>query len=382
MAQKRDYYEVLGVNKGASDDEIKKAFRKLAKKYHPDMNPGDTTCEEKFKEVNEAYEVLSDSQKKEIYDKYGHDGLDPNFSAGGGFGGFGGFGGMDFDMGDIFSNIFGGGFSSSSSARRGPVLGSDIGVRVMLSFEEAAKGCHKDISYTRTDVCSECSGSGAEKGSHPETCPSCQGTGHVRVQQRTPLGIMQSTRTCDRCQGRGTVINNPCHKCGGRGVEKKAKTLEVSIPAGIDNLQRVVVRGQGNVAPNGGTAGDLVVEVGIRPHPIFERDGYNVYCDVPVSFAEAALGASVTIPTLDGDYTYKMPEGTQTGTSVTLRGKGIQALNSRSRGDLIFTIVVEVPRNLSETQKKLLREFEQSCDDHNLSEKATFKEKIKNIFKK
>ncbi len=381
MAQKRDYYEVLGVNKGASDDEIKKAFRKLAKKYHPDMNPGDTTCEEKFKEVNEAYEVLSDSQKKEIYDKYGHDGLDPNFNAGGGFGGFGGFGGMDFDMGDIFSNIFGGGFGGSS-ARRGPARGSDIGVRVMLSFEEAARGCRKDVSFTKIDACSECSGSGAEKGTHPETCPNCNGTGHVRVQQRTPLGIMQSTRTCERCQGRGTVINTPCKKCGGKGVERKSKTLEVSIPAGIDNLQRVVVRGQGNVAANGGTAGDLVVEVGIRPHPIFERDGYNIYCMVPVSFAEAALGATVTVPTLDGDYQYKMPEGTQTGTDVTLRGKGIQALNSRSRGDLIFTIVVEVPKNLSETQKKLLRDFEQSCDDHNLSEKATFKEKIKNIFKK
>ncbi len=382
MAQKRDYYEVLGVEKGASQDEIKKAFRKLAKKYHPDMNPGDTTCEEKFKEVNEAYEVLSDSEKKDLYDKYGHDGLDPNFGAGGfGGGGFGGFG-ADFDMGDIFSNIFGGGFSSSGGGRRGPARGSDIGVRVMLSFEEAAKGCRKDVTFTKTDACSECGGSGAEKGSHPETCSKCGGSGAVRVQQRTPFGIMQSTRTCDNCQGKGTVIKTPCKKCGGTGTERKSKTIEVNIPAGIDNLQRVVARGQGNVAPNGGVAGDLIVEVGIRPHPIFERDGYNVFCEVPISFAEATLGATINVPTLDGDYSYKIPEGTQTGTSVTLRGKGIQVLNSRTRGDLIFTVVVEVPKNLSETQKKLLREFEASCDDHNLSAKASFKEKIKNIFKK
>ena len=382
MAQKRDYYEVLGVNKSASDDEIKKAFRKLAKKYHPDMNPGDKTCEERFKEVNEAYEVLSDSEKKNLYDKYGHDGLDPNFGAGGfGGSGFGGFGGMDFDMGDIFSNIFGGGFSSSNT-RRGPARGSDIGVRVMLSFEEAAAGCKKDVSFTKTDSCSECSGSGAEKGTHAETCTVCGGSGQVRVQQRTPFGIMQSTKTCDACRGKGKVIKTPCKKCGGTGLEKKLKTLEVSIPAGIDNMQRVVVRGQGNVGANGGIAGDLIVEVGIRPHPIFERDGYNVYCEVPVSFAEATLGATISVPTLEGDYSYKIPEGTQTGTSVTLRGKGIQALNSRSRGDLIFTIVVEIPKNLSEVQKKLLREFEQSCDDHNMSKKATFKEKIQNIFKK
>jgi molecular chaperone DnaJ len=252
----------------------------------------------------------------------------------------------------------------------------------MLSFEEAAKGCRKDVSFTKTDACSECSGSGAEKGTHPETCPHCNGSCQVRVQQRTPLGIMQSTRPCDHCRGRGTVIKTPCKKCGGTGVEKKSKTLEVNIPAGIDNLQRVVLRGQGNVAPNGGVAGDLVVEVGIRPHPIFERDGYHVYCEVPVSFAEAALGANITVPTLDGDYSYKIPEGTQTGTTVTLRGKGIQVPNSRQRGDQIFTIVVEVPKNLSDTQKKLLREFEASCDDHNLSAKATFKEKLKNIFKK
>ncbi len=379
MAQKRDYYEVLGVGKDASAEEIKKSFRKLAKKYHPDMNPGDTSCEEKFKEVNEAYEVLSDTEKKKLYDQYGHDGLDPNFNAGG-FGGFGGFG-ADFDMGDIFSNIFGGGFSSSSTRRSTP-RGSDIGVRVMLSFEEAAKGCRKDVSYTKADACSHCSGSGAESGSHPETCPHCNGTGRIRVQQRTPLGIMQTARTCDHCHGKGTVIKNPCKKCGGTGIERKSKTLEVSIPAGIDNLQRVVVRGQGNVAPNGGLAGDLVVEVGIRPHPIFERDGYNVYCNVPVSFAEATLGATITVPTLDGDYTYKIPEGTQTGTTVTLRGRGIPVPNSRSKGDHIFTIVVEVPKNLNETQKKLLRDFEKSCDDHNLSEKASFKEKLKNIFKK
>ncbi len=380
MAQKRDYYEVLGVDKSADADSIKKAFRKLAKKYHPDMNPDDASAEEKFKEVNEAYEVLSDPDKKKLYDQYGHDGLDPNFGAGGFGGGFGGFGGMDFDMGDIFSSFFGGG--SSSSRRRGPVRGSDIGARIMVSFEEAAFGCKKDVSFTRVDKCHDCEGSGAKKGTRPETCDKCGGSGQIRVQQRTPLGMMQTTRTCDKCGGKGTVIKEPCTSCGGTGTERKSKKLEVNIPAGIDNMQRVVLRGQGNVGQNGGPAGDLIVEVGIRPHPIFERDGYNIYCEVPVSFAEATLGATINIPTLEGDYQYKLPEGTQTGTSVTLRGKGIQYLNSRAKGDLIFTVIVEVPKNLTETQKKLLREFDMSCTDTNLSAKATFKEKIKNIFKK
>ena len=380
MAQKRDYYEVLGVDKNADADTIKKAYRKLAKKYHPDMNPDDKSAEAKFKEVNEAYEVLSDGEKKKLYDQYGHDGLDPNFGAGGFGGGFGGFGGMDFDMGDIFSSFFGGG--GGSSRRRGPERGSDIGARIMISFEEAAFGCKKEISFTRIDKCPDCEGVGAKKGSFPETCSQCGGSGQVRVQQRTMLGYMQTTRTCDKCQGKGTIIKDPCTKCGGTGVQRKNKKLEVTIPAGIDNMQRVVLRGQGNVGQNGGIAGDLIVEVGVRSHPIFERDGFNVYCNVPVSFAEAALGAEIKVPTLEGDTVYKLQEGTQTGTTVTLKGKGIQALNSRAKGDLIFTIVVEVPKNLSENQKKLLREFDQSCDDRNLSQKATFKEKIKNIFKK
>lgn len=381
MAQKKDYYEVLGVDKSADADTIKKAYRKLAKKYHPDINPDDKSAEEKFKEVNEAYEVLSDSEKKKLYDQYGHDGLDPNFGAGGFGGGFGGFGGMDFDMGDIFSSFFGGG-GSGSSRRRGPSRGSDIGARIMVSFEEAAFGCKKDVSYTRVDKCPDCNGSGAKNGSKPETCSQCGGSGQVRIQQRTPLGYIQTTRTCDKCQGKGTVIKDPCTKCGGTGTHRKSKKVEVTIPAGIDNMQRVALRGQGNVGQNGGPAGDLIVEVGIRPHPIFKRDGYNIYCEVPVSFAEATLGADIKVPTLEGDYSHKLSEGTQTGTTVTLRGKGIQYLNSKSKGDLIFTVVVEIPKNLSETQKKLLREFDQSCDDRNMSAKATFKEKIKNIFKK
>ncbi len=380
MAQKKDYYEVLGLDKGADADTIKKAYRKLAKKYHPDMNPDDKSAEEKFKEVNEAYEVLSDTEKKKLYDQYGHDGLDPNFGAGGFGGGFGGFGGMDFDMGDIFSSFFGGG--GGSSRRRGPSRGSDIGLRVMISFEEAAFGCKKEVSFTRIDKCDECNGSGAKNGASPETCPQCKGSGQVRVQTRTPLGFMQTTKTCDKCGGKGTIISNPCTKCGGSGTQRKNKKFDVNIPTGIDNMQRVVVREQGNVGQNGGPAGDLVVEVGIRPHPIFERDGYNIYCEVPVSFAEAALGAEIKVPTLEGDYTYKIPEGTQTGTTITLRGKGIQYINSRTKGDLIFTVTVEVPKNLNETQKNLLREFDRSCDDRNLSAKATFKEKIKNIFKK
>ncbi len=371
MANKRDYYEVLGISKSASADEIKKAYRSLAKKYHPDMNPGDKEAEVKFKEVNEAYAVLSDEEKKRIYDQYGHAGLDGGM--GGGAGGFGGFSNFDFgDIGDIFSSFFGGGASSGSSRRNGPIRGEDIAYRINLSFEEAAFGCKKDISYGRIERCSDCGGSGAEKGTSAETCQQCNGTGQIRVTQKTMLGMMQTTRACDACRGTGKFIKTPCKNCSGKGYVKLTKKLSISIPAGIDDGERVGVTGQGNEGRNGGPAGDLIVVVNVKPHSIFKRDGYNLYCDVPISYAEAALGAELSIPTLEGDVKYTIPEGTQTGTRFTIKGSGIQMLRSQRKGDLIFTANVEVPKNLNENQKDLLRQFAESCGEKNTPKRRSF----------
>ena len=377
MADKRDYYEVLGLDKSADEAAIKKAYRQLAKKYHPDMNPGDAEAEKKFKEVNEAYAVLSDPEKKSRYDQFGHAGVD-----GQGFeGGFGGFGG-GFDasdiFGDIFGSFFGGGMGGSQSRRNGPVRGGDILQRVTISFEEAAFGCKKDISYGRVEQCPECDGSGAKKGTTVDTCPTCHGTGTVRVQQRTMFGTMQSTRTCDDCGGSGKKIKEPCGYCKGKGYVKNTKKLEVTIPAGIDDGQKVAIRSQGDCGRNGGTAGDLIIAVSVRPHPIFERDGYNIYCEVPITFAEAALGAEIQIPTLEGKETYSIPEGTQHGTAFTLRGRGIPYVNSKSRGDLIFMVSVETPKGLSNEQKELLRKFADSLGEKNNTKKSGF---IKKFFK-
>ncbi|MBQ3075795.1 MAG: molecular chaperone DnaJ [Clostridia bacterium] len=381
MAEKRDYYEVLGLSKGAGDDEIKKAYRKLAKKYHPDMNPGDSEAEVKFKEVNEAYSVLSDEEKKSRYDQFGHAGVDPNFGAGGGggFGGFGGFGGMDFDMGDIFSSFFGGG--GGRSGRNGPVRGDDILTRLVISFEEAAFGCKKTISFPRTETCSDCGGSGAEKGTHPETCSKCGGSGQIRIQQRTMLGMMQTTRPCDVCGGTGKIIKSPCKTCRGTGVERKNKKFDATIPAGIGEGERILLRGQGHAGRRGGENGDLIVEINIRPHPVFTRRGYDIYCEVPISFAEATLGGEIQIPTLEGKEAFKIPEGTQTGSQFTLKGRGIQVIRTSRRGNLYFTVQIEVPKNLSSKQKELLKEFDASCNSTNLSGKQSFGEKLKNLFK-
>lgn len=379
MADKRDYYEVLGIQKGASDSEIKKAYRSMAKKYHPDMNPGDKEAEQKFKEVNEAYAVLSDEKKKSIYDQYGFEGLDP--SAGGGAGGFGGFdfggfgGGMDFDLGDILGGIFGGG--SGGSRRNMAMQGNDIQSRVTLTFEEAVFGCKKEISYNRIEKCPDCSGSGAAKGSSAETCSRCGGSGQVRATKRTALGMFQTTTSCDACHGTGKIIKNPCGNCSGKGYIRVTKKIEVSIPAGIDNGQRIANRGQGDAGRNGGSNGDLIISVSVRPHDFFERDGMNLYCDIPVTYPEAALGAEITVPTLEGETKYNIPAGTQTGTVFTLRGKGVPNINNpRNRGDLLFTVVIETPTDLSGEQKELLRKFSDTLVEKNHRRKKKFFDRI------
>ena len=374
----RDYYEVLGVSKGASDDEIKKAYRSLAKKYHPDMNPGDKEAEEKFKEVNQAYAVLSDPEKKARYDQYGPEAAEGNYS--GGFGDFGGFGGggFGFDFSDIFDMFGGGGggFGGGRARKNGPQRGDDLAQRITISFEEAAFGCKKDIRFTKIEQCSDCGGNGCAPGHSPKTCSKCNGTGQMRVQQRTPLGVFQTTKTCDACGGAGQTIEHPCKKCKGTGMSSVTKTLEVSIPAGIDNGQRISLRGMGNAGKNGGPAGDLYISVQVRNHPIFVREEFDIFCEIPITFPEAALGAEIKIPTLEGDTVYEIPEGTQTGTTFTLRGKGIPYVNGRGRGDLIFKVVVEVPQNMSEAQKDVLRKFADSCGKSNYAKKEKFFKKI------
>ncbi|MBQ8343745.1 MAG: molecular chaperone DnaJ [Clostridia bacterium] len=374
MADKRDYYETLGINKGASADEIKKAYRSLAKKYHPDMNPGNAEAEQKFKEINEAYGVLSDPDKKSKYDQYGHAAFDQTSGFGGG--GFGGFGGFDFDMGDIFSSFFGGG-SSSSRRANAPQQGDDIGVRIILSFEEAFFGCKKEVSYARIQKCSDCGGSGAEKGTSAEKCTKCGGSGTVRVQQRTAFGVMQSTTACPDCKGTGKIIKTPCQNCKGKGMVKINKKLEVTIPAGIDDGQRIALRDQGNDGRNGGAAGDLIIQVSVRPHAVFERDGKDLYCEIPITFAEAALGATIKVPTMEGEVDYTIPEGTQTGTMFTVKQKGVPDVNGRARGHLYFKVIVETPKNLSDEQKKLLRSFAESCQEKNFSKRSSFFSRFK-----
>ena len=365
--QKRDYYEVLGVSKGASDDEIKKAYRKLAKKYHPDMNPGDKEAEAKFKEVNEAYSILSDSEKRARYDQFGHAGVDPNYGAGGPGGGFGGFDMGDIDLGDIFGSFFGGGFGgfggSASSRRNGPQKGESLRASLTISFEEAAFGCEKEINLNRTEECEACHGSGAEPGTTAETCPDCRGTGVVRVQQRTGGFAFSSTAPCSRCRGTGKIIHTPCKACGGSGSVKKSKRVTVSIPAGIDDGQAISLRGQGNAGKNGGPAGDLIVAVHVKPHPQFHRDGTTVLYEQPVTFYQAVMGAELEIPTIDGRVKYNLPAGTQTGTTFRLRGKGIPELRGRGRGDQYVTVRVQVPTSLNGEQKEALRAFAEAMGE-------------------
>ena len=339
------------------------------------MNPGDKEAEEKFKEVNQAYAVLSDAEKKARYDQFGPEAAEGNGFGGGGFGGFGGFEGFDF--GDIFGDIFGGG-GGSRARKNGPQRGDDLAHRVTISFEEAAFGCKKEIKYSKIDKCGECGGTGCADGSSPKTCTKCNGTGQVRVQQRTAFGVFQSTKACDACGGQGHTISNPCKKCRGTGMNSTSKTLEVSIPAGIDNGQRISLRGMGNAGKNGGPAGDLYIAVMVRPHPVFTRDGFDIFCEIPITFPEAALGAEIRIPTLEEETTFKIPEGTQTGTSFTLKEKGIPFVNGRGRGDLIFKVVVEVPKSMNEAQREALRKFAEASGK-NYKKKGFFgKDKEKN----
>ena len=371
MAQeKRDYYEVLGVSKGASEDEIKKAYKKLARKYHPDMNPGDKEAEEKFKEVNEAYEVLSDADKKARYDQYGHAGVDPNFGAGGaGFDGNFDFG----DLGDIFGSFFGGGFGGAQRRNpNAPQRGESIRASVTISFTEAAFGCEKEITVDRSEQCPTCKGNGCAAGTTPEVCPTCRGTGTVQVRRQTPMGVFASSAPCTKCGGTGRIIHQPCPDCRGQGAVRKRRSIKVTIPAGIDDGQTISLRGQGHAGKNGGPNGDLLINIMVQPHELFHREGTSVFCEAPITYAQAVLGGTLEIPTIDGKVKYDIPEGTQTGSVFRLRGKGIPVLNGRGRGDQYVTVTIETPKNLNKEQKEALKKFSDLLGESNYEKHRSF----------
>ena len=370
MAEKRDYYEVLGVAKTASEDEIKSAYRKLAKKYHPDLNPGNAEAEAKFKEVNEAYGVLSDADKRAKYDQYGTADPQAGFGGGGFSGGFGGFGSGGFSGGfeDIFENIFGG-FTGSRRSNNAPEQGRDLRVDMELTFEEAAFGAKKEINLTREESCDECGGSGAAKGTTAEVCQACHGSGQVRTTQNTVFGSFSSTQQCTACHGTGRIIRTPCKKCGGKGRIRRARRISINVPECIDNGQAITIRGEGEQGKRGGAAGDLYVYFSVKPHKLFKRRGNDIYLEVAVSFANAALGAEITVPTLEDSIKYKIPEGTQPGTVFRIRGKGIKRLGGNDRGDMYITVGVEIPRRLSSKQKELLRAFDDSVTGNEPQEK-------------
>ena len=381
MADKRDYYEVLGLQKGASEDEIKKAFKKKAREFHPDLHPDDPTCEEKFKEVNEAYEVLSNADKRARYDQFGHEGMDAGFGAEGFSGGF-------TDMGDILENIFGGfgfggGFGGGSrSTASAPKKGADIAENIVISFMDACNGKKTELKINRMAVCDECKGSGASSGTSAEVCPDCQGRGTVKTTQRSPFGAISSTKACPHCGGKGKIIKNPCSKCHGVGRTRAVKTVSFDIPAGIADGQIIRLNGQGDCGINGGPAGNLNITISVRPHPLFTRDGYDIHCEIPVTFTQAALGDEITVPTIDGNVTYNISEGTQTGTVFRLKGKGVQKLNRTERGNQYVKINVEVPNSLTKKQKDILKSFEESLSDSNYAKRPSFFEKLKGLKEK
>ncbi len=372
MADKRDYYEVLGLEKGATEEQIKKAYRRLAKENHPDLHPGDKEAEARFKEIGEAYGVLSDPDKKSKYDRFGFAGVDPSYAAQNG----GGFTGDFGDLGDIFGDIFGGGFGdifgggrSSGARRNGPQRGESLRSRLTIDFKEAAFGCKKEIQIPRTESCPDCKGSGCAAGTTAEVCPDCHGTGSVRVSQRTPFGVMQSSTVCSKCGGSGKIIHTPCTTCRGAGSVRTQKKLSIDIPAGIDDGQTLNLRGQGNAGTNGGPAGDLLVTVNVRPDKTFTREGSNIYITADISFPQAALGAQVEVPTLDGPVELSIPEGTQSGSVFRLRGKGVPSLRGAGRGDEYVTVNIVTPKGLNARQKELLREFGESLGEKHTKKK-------------
>ncbi len=379
MAEKRDYYEVLGLSKGASEEEIKKAFKSMARKYHPDLHPGDAEAEEKFKEINEAFGVLSDPEKKSRYDQFGHAGVDPNYGGGAGGDGFGGFGGFG-DMNDIFDSIFGGGRSQRQSSPNEPRKGADTRVQLTIDFLEACKGVEKTIELQHLVRCTQCNGTGADSGSTVVQCTACNGKGQRVEQRQSFLGSMRTVVTCSACGGKGKTIQNPCSGCKGAGRTRTKTSFSVKIPAGIDDSMTMRLSGKGDAGINGGPSGDAFLTVHVRDHEIFQRDGNDIYCEVPISFAQAVLGAEITVPTIDGNVTYEIAEGTQTGTKFRLRGKGVKQINRDARGDQYVTVNVEVPKKLSKKQKELLKEFDDSLDDKNNDGIKGFFNKIKDIF--
>jgi len=378
VANKRDYYEVLGIDKNATDEDIKRAYRKKAKECHPDLHPNDKEAEARFKELNEANEVLSDPDKRARYDQFGFDGPDMGGSAGGNP-----FGGMDFSgmggMGDIFDQLFNGGMGGSAQARRNaPRQGNDVRYELRLTFEEAAKGCHKSVEFYRYENCATCGGSGAKPGTQPQTCSMCKGTGQIRQSG----GWMTTVRTCPACGGSGKVIKDKCSSCGGSGRVRMRRTLELDVPAGVDDNIVLSKRGQGEPGANGGPNGDLLIQITVKPHKLFRREGTNLRLEVPISFTQAALGAEIDVPTLDGSVKYTIPEGTQTDTEFRIRGKGIQQLGSNNKGDLIFKVRVETPRRLTEKQRELLRQFDGDDNGKQYDQRKTFIDKVKELFDK
>ena len=375
MANKRDYYEVLGVDKKATDEEIKRAYRRKAKECHPDLHPDDKEAVERFKELNEANEVLSDPQKRARYDQFGFE--DPMAGMGGGGNPFGGFdfGGMG-GMGDIFDQLFNGGMGSRAARSQAPVQGNDLRYELRIAFEEAAKGCEKSFEIYRNELCETCKGSGAKPGTSPVSCSTCGGTGQIRQSG----GWMTTVRTCPTCGGAGKVIKDKCTGCGGSGRIRKKRTVTVKVPAGIDNGQTIIMNGQGEPGLRGGPNGDLYIVIGVKPHKLFRRDGYNLLLDFPVSFTTAALGGDVDVPTLDGTVKYRIPEGTQPGTEFRIRGSGIQQLRGAGKGDLVVRVKVEVPKRLTPKQKEILRQFDETTSDREYEGRKTFMDRVKELF--
>ncbi len=371
--QKRDYYEVLGVAKSATEEDLKKAYRKLAKQYHPDLNPNDKVAESKFKEVNEAYAVLSDSDKRRQFDQFGHAGVDGQ--------GFSGFSGADIDLGDLFGSIFGGAFGGGGRRRTGPEKGANLKYGLTLDFMEAAFGVDKTISISKEDTCDSCKGTGASAGSSPDTCPSCKGSGRIQQQSQTLFGMTMVTRDCPACGGKGTIIRNPCQSCGGRGRRAKKKDIKIHVPAGVDTGDMLPVMGEGEPGLRGGPYGDLYIQFKVRPHPVFERKGNNTYCDIPITYSQAAIGADIDIPTIDGNVKTHIKEGIQPNETYTLRGKGIPVKNRTGmRGDHICKFILEVPTQLNDAQKEMLKQFEATLSEKNYQKRNGFFKKVKEIF--